>query len=418
MKLHRNLHIKNPLKNPIPIINSLLFFLMIFTKSYGDAMLANNRAMGFSDDVKYLFLILATALGFLIILNGGDRYPQLLQKEKKSFQLVIIIWLIISIGTAFFNDYFHIVVIKYWIYIILPFVYAYSVIKTSSFSTIQFYFKAALIICFLCYVFVEKGRDLFSINNFLKVSYVDSSSPFESSYSAGASIALCAFFSYYRKGNRFWLLLSMIFCFLTFKRLALIMMGLYFLLPIITDKEKQICKGWILAAKTFFVIAPIMLSVMLKPGAVAAMENMWHINLDHFMQGRIILYHTLLNSEYRMAGLGTTFGYMNHAIGKLSGIELELLQMYLEVGVVGLAVFVNHCFNLAKQNIYCTAVVGFTMFNMLTSSSLSNPFSWVFLYLTIWCILYKTRQTDKTESNKVNAHHIMRITRQGIYGNH
>ena len=371
-------------------LNSLLFCLSILIKAYGDAMLAQKRDWFLSDDIKYVLLILATVLGMLMI-TKTQKY-QLLQKETNSFLLLIFVWFVISIIASFFNTYFHIITIKYWFYIILPFVYAYSVIKTSTLPLIINCFKAALIICFICYVFVEKGTSLFKIDNFLLISYTDSYSPFESSYSAGTAVALCAFFGYYRKGNGFWLALSMLFCFLTFKRAPILMMFIYFLLPVLTNKNRLISKKWVTGFKIFFIISPILLSILFKPAMISWFENTWHLSLDRFMMGRINLYHILLNSNYKLSGLGTTLGYMDYATGKPSGIELELTQLYLEVGIVGLALFVNYCFNLANRHLYCMALICYTMFNMLTSSSMGNPFSWIFLYLTIWCIQYKTPQ--------------------------
>lgn len=385
-------------KNLILTINFVLFLIMVFFKAYGDAMLANNRSLGDLDNIKYIFLLIASLLNFSQLNKNGVIRNDFV-KELKFFVALLSIWFVISLVGAINVTTSMNRAIIYWVSIILPFVYAYCAINVVDLEMIERFFKAGLIICFGCYLLFEVGFQMFSASNLAIISFLNSSSPFESSYSAGSSIGMCAYFGYNRKGNLPWLLMSMLFCFFTFKRMSVIMMFIYFFIPIICNKDKVLKQIWVIIPGVIIAITTIVETYAFHPDNYAKF-NQWFINMfavdtDKFFMGRVRLYSILANSGYRTAGLGTTLDKMYYLTGKVNGIELELAQLLIEVTIVGVIAFLIYCYKLTRRNLYCLVIMAFVLFNMLTSSSLGNSFSWVFTYLTIWSIHKRNLQMKR-----------------------
>lgn len=387
-------------------IEYLLFCVMIFIKAYGDALLANDSLMGKVDDLKYVILFLVVLLGMIKIIKNGKINNQFVP-DLKMFILWIMVWGLISVFT--FSDITSSLSFstRWWLYIILPFLYSFSVISTADVKTIDRYFKSALIICFGCYLLFEIGPNMFNIGNFALISFSNSYSPFESAYSAGSAMGLCAYFAYGdRKANRGWLIASMIFGFLTFKRLAIIMIVIYFVLPKIINKDRIIKKNWMVFRIVFVVLVTVVLAYFLHPDNYTMTKDfiskLTSLDLDKILMGRARLYSILVDSRYKTSGFSTSIYTMNQLIGKGNGIELELVQLLWEVTIAGVIVFVCFCYKLTNRNLYCVVIMDYMLFNMITSSSLGNPFGWIFVYLTIWSIRKQNSELNARISMKSN----------------
>ncbi len=376
----------------LTLFNYLSFIVLIFFKAFGDAALANQASFGFNDDIKYVFLLVSTLFCYIQILHRKS-IRHYIKNDYINFSCVIAVWLIISF--IFYNNtsYPHTESIKYWFYFIFAFLYAGGLFQTTNPKHILLFFKTAFVICFACYIFFEKGMSLFSIENFNSISFTDSFSVFESSYAAGNSVAFCAFFSYYRKNNRIWFYLSCLFCFLTFKRLAILAMLVFIILPYITKIDAKVKQRWIYISIISFIIFTFGIMFCFQTKNITYLENHLNIDISKIFMGRTKLFNMLLESDYKIAGYGTAMDLMASEYEKFNGIELELVQVLMETSVIGLTVLLNFIFKLTHNNRFCFILIIYQAVNLLTSSSLGNLFSWVFTYLTIWSIT--ERNLDK-----------------------
>ena len=362
-------------------VNFLLFCLMMFVKAYGDAALAQKTTLSFSDDIKYVIMILATGMMFLRLVYGGKLKSKLV-REFKSFISLMGIWLVISLILAPNFDYPVHFTVKYWIYILIPFFYSFAAASVLDSGAIEKYFKAALVICFGIYLFEEIGLDSFTSDNFSLISFADSFSPFESSYSAGSAIMLCMYFGYNREKNRPWLILSTVFCLLIFKRAAIIMALVCLILPRFVDKDRIVSRKWVFVQGAAAVILTVLTAWLLSPDYYQKLEAFFDMDLNQFTQGRVAMYGLLVRGGYRPAGLGSSMDFLGNMMGKY-GMELELIQLLWEVTIVVLLAFIVYCYRLTRRNFYCVLVIDYALFNMLMSSSLAAPFEWLLLYLMI-----------------------------------
>ena len=398
--------------------NFLLFCIMMFVKAYGDAALAHQTTLPFSDDVKYLVMVLAAGLMLLRLISGG-KLRSMFIREFKAFFLLMGIWLLISLVLAPNFQYPVHASVKYWIYILLPFFYGFSAVSVLRPEEIRKYFRAALVICFGVYLFAEIGPARFTPENFLRISFSRSFSPFESSYSAGASVMLCAYFSFNREKNGPWLAASTVFCLLTFKRAAIVMAFLCLILPRFVGRDRRVSEKWMIFQGTAVVALTVLAAWLLSPGRVEGLEALLHMDLNGFTQGRVHLYGLLVRGGYRPAGLDSSMDFLGNMTGKY-GMELELIQLLWEVTPVGLAAFVVYCSRLTRRNFYCVLLMDYTLFNMLTSSSLGAPFEWLLLYLIVLDIHRQNREApgrrgpeatargDQTESEKMGRGSVLR----------
>ena len=78
---------------------------------------------------------------------------------------------------------------------------------------------------------------------------------------------------------------------------------------------------------------------------------------------------------------------MNFGIGACEAhlgrlLEMDLIQLLIEVSVVGLAVFSVCYWRVAGRTLYCVVYMAFQFLNMLTSHSLAGGFVWLILLTT------------------------------------
>lgn len=370
-------------------ISFLLFCLVIFSKGYGDAMISNHLPVRGIDDIKYYVMILVTGFN-LIMFRSRYRRRGIFDPDLYRFGLWIFSWLFITLLAQLFINNRSGVAWDRWILLILPFTYCYTMLYTITQEEIARYMKAALLIAFVCYLVFEVGVEAFNAQNFGLISYVDSYSPFESSYAAGSSIMTSAFFGYYfRKTGKAkgYLYLSILFALLTFKRLAIIMAIVFWAAPKVMDINRKVKKSTLFLHGFSFLAISWILKYILHPSHIRGISDWFNrvfdMELDKFLMGRLKLYRMLINSGFRTAGYGSGELWMKQVFGKSNGIELEMVQLLLEVGVIGVAVFLAFCIGFTGRNIYALIVMDYVLFNTVTSSSLGNPVSWILLYLTI-----------------------------------
>ena len=242
----------------------------------------------------------------------------------------------------------------------------------------------ALVFSFIGYI-LEIGIDKFNISNILSIDFLNSYSPFESHYSAGTSIAMCAFFMYYRK-NKVLGLLSLIFAFLTFKRAAVLFAILLLILPRIINVNKELGRKYINVIKIIFIFLTLIYFWLLLPTSSDIFFDIFGETQSNFTMTRSDFLNTLLNMGFKSSG----FGSITDVLGR--GLEMDLISIFLETTIVGLIIFINGYWNCSGNTIYTVIYMFFQFSNLLTSHSLTNSFNWILAFLIIGCISYKKKE--------------------------
>ncbi len=367
----------------INLTNIALFILMYAFRSFTDAIyISRGIESNFLINVKYIILGIAIIFGILQLKYKKEK--RIYSKELLNVIVVVATIVTISLIMIVISGKFYSSFIEKTIKLILPIVYVYLLLNIMDFKDIYKCMCGALILSFAGYI-LEIGIDKFNINNILKIDFIHSYSPFESNFSAGTSIAMCAFFMYYRD-NKVFKYLSLIFAILTFKRMAVIFALLLLFLPRFIDVNKDLKRKYKNTIKVVFILLTLIYLWLLEPQASSLFQKIFGESQSSMTMGRSDFLQKLLNMNFLSSG----FGSIANILGK--GLEMDLISIYLETTIIGLVVFVNGYWNCAGNKVYTFVYMMFQFLNLLTSHSLSNSFNWILAFLIIGCISYKKTQ--------------------------
>lgn len=373
--------------NTIKILNYFFFLSTFALLFYTDAVYVSQEiSSGLMINLKYVTLLLGIAFSILQI-GYRERYKNSKTKnliyvyEVKKISLVLVVFLFISLCFSLFSGKFNIITIGELIKLLLPIIYAFCVLNTFSFKDIYNCMVAVLFFSIGGYI-LEVGINTFTLENIKKISFSSSYSPFESHYAAGASIAMCTFFMYYRE-KPLYKYISLLFALLTFKRLSVLFAIFLLVMPWFVDVNKKISKRCNFSIKVFFLVATYLYYLILQPGLSEWFEKIFHSDANDFTMGRSLYIEKMINSGFSSYGFGSTTIFL----GK--NMEMDLIKISVELSIVGLCFFIYHYWDIARKHLYCIIYMFYLFTNLLTSHSLTNAFGWILTYVIIGCILYK-----------------------------
>ena len=81
-------------------------------------------------------------------------------------------------------------------------------------------------------------------------------------------------------------------------------------------------------------------------------------------------------------------GYLSYGYGTSMLVigrylEMDLVEIYMELNIFCLIIFIYSYFNICKKNIYANIIMIYVLANMLTASSLPWQISWVIMMINI-----------------------------------
>lgn len=370
-------------KNIFMYINILLFITIYAFRSFTDAVyVSKDIDSNILINIKYILLMLAIIL--LIFQLKFNKKERIFKKEAFNMGVVIIGLIFISLFMFLINNEIYSSFYEMIFKLLIPIVYVYLLLNVLNFKSIYICMCFALIFSFIGYI-IEIGIENFTIDNLLSVNFLDSYSPFESDFSSGTSIAMCAFFMYYRK-NKFFVILSLLFALLTFKRFAVLFAILLFFLPKIIDVNKSINKKWIRIVQVLFIIITPIYLWLLLPEQSQTFFNIFGETQKKFTMGRSDFLHELLFNNFHSSGYGSIINILGRSL------EMDLVSIYLETTIIGLIIFVVGYWNCSGAKLYTFIYMLFQFANLLTSHSLENSFNWILIFLTIGAISYKKNE--------------------------
>lgn len=370
-------------------INIILFVLIYAFRSFTDAIYVSKGInSNFLINVKYILITIAIIYCVFQFKKG----KKIFKKEFYSVFITILILFTISMVSVLLNGKFYSSILENCFKMILPIIYVFCFINVMDEKSVYKCMCGALIFSIIGYI-IEIGVSNFSLANLSLIDFSTSSSPFESSFASGASIAFCAFFCYYRK-NKFFLILSFLFAFFTFKRLSVIYAIFLILFPYIMNPNKEFKTRTKIICIILFVVGTLIYMNLLMPENSHLFYKIFGETQDSYTMGRSGFLRTLIYRDYHWSGLGTTTDFL----GK--GLEMDLIRIYLETTIIGLVVFVAGYWNCSGNNRYTYFLMLFQFLNLLTSHSLSNSFNWILTLLTIASITYLNKNSLELKRSK------------------
>lgn len=368
-------------------INVILFVITFALRSYTDAVYeAKGIHGGLIVDFKYVTLLLGIAFCLLQLWNRKKKfgqYQKVFIKETYFVVFAIISIIVLSLLESLIHtgiDASSEMILEVF-KLILPILYAYLVLNTFEFEDIYSSMKFILFFSLAGYV-LEIGTNTFTLSNIQRINFRTSYSPFESHYAAGSAIAMCTFFMYYRK-NKALEIISFLFALATFKRAAVLFAILIFILPMIFDMSKLVKKRTVNVFKIGFIVSTYLYYQLQLPSNENLFERVFKVDAQMFTMGRSAYIAQLVYAGFESTGFGSTTLF----IGK--SIEMDLIKIMLEVGIIGLLIFVWCYFECAGRIRYSLLYMTFVFFNLLTSHSLTNAFNWILTFVILGTMNYK-----------------------------
>lgn len=386
------------MKVKINLINKFLYVIFCISWCIGDY--TNNV----NDEYKYVILLahICILLFFFIrkIMYYDNRNVSFLYELKQiSFVMIsfIIITLIYQVAIMEFKTYF----IKEVFYMFIPCLYIFLLVNSIKEKDKDFYFTSTLVI--FTFFFLIEFRDVLSVSNILKISFIKSYSPFESNIPfAGVFLVLYTYFLLQNKKKR--AILSFVLCFLAFKRIHVIYILILPILYKIFKNRNKLSKKILNITKIIFILSPLLIEFLLSDYFSQLFYKIFNIEFDKFVMSRFSIVNYVLDLDFKNYGLGTTYYLkpptqiydMSNGVTQFN-MHCDLLRIYIETSIIGLIVLVNNYFNITKDNIFKFFLMLTYFLIMFSSHAITSFYTWILIYMFL--AMYDGKEKIKDGEN-------------------
>lgn len=367
-------------------------------------LLLINFTMGTSESaIRYYMLFVGVILGFLALIK---KYRfEIFRKTKFNDLLLMIIlglWFLIhSIIIAKSNN--GVIMFRTFTQIFLmisPALYAFILLNLLEKKSIYKLLKCLFVLSILLY-FCEAGHRPLDFLNFSNYSTLFTGHSFsESNLFSEVFLQLFLLFNYFvninkdpdSKLSKTHVLIAGGFAILCGKRLALLMV---LVIPFINFIFKRRSKK---PVNTFMFLLVIFLFVFATNIYMLALEHkiLTQFDIFTFSSGRDYILSLWAKYDYVSYGYGSSL----LLIGRY--LELDLVQILLELNVFSLILFCFVFLKTSKKSFYGFCIMGYSMLNMLTASSLPYSLGWIIIFIALKLIenhenLNKVCETSKSD---------------------
>ena len=319
--------------------------------------------LGYTSQTYYLGTLILFCLMnlFMIVKKGG-----ILKKALREFKLgmgYVLVFFIISIVIQIYNMDFQSYLYSGLLRISLPILNAFLFVNSVDSKDYKYFFNVLLARFALNFVW-EFYKD-FNFAGLLSISWSESSSSMESSMAHDFIVMEVYFLS--RKDNKK-AFVSMLLCMLSMKRLSFILAPILFVL-----------------AKNFF-------------------QNVFNMDLNLKMGGRIAIYDTVVNNIPYFNGYGSINAFLSKFVYSVFGtywnatLHNDFIRIYYETTIVGVVVLANNLVELSKKNYWNFIIVAYLIFVGITSHILNYFSVWVTFYMIIMCTQKESDENKELEN--------------------
>ena len=236
-------------------------------------------------------------------------------------------------------------------------------------------------------VFFKNFMGQLTLTNIRSISFTNSYSPFESELAFVFLIFECFYLYIEKRKNA---IISLILCILSFKRICMLVAIVLFVLSKWLIQKKPVSRKMVVAAVIFFVLLPILTCAMLNDTFEAWFYQTFHITLYEVTLSRSSRIETVINSGQIKYGLGSVTTYLTKYLNAMHGSNFvsrsmhnDLIQIYLECGVIGSIIFTYVYIKSASANRISFILMCYVFFecyfNHLFGAGCTHI--WILLYL-------------------------------------
>lgn len=356
---------------------TVIFFLIAATIYY-----ISSALWGMTNNLRYLGIFIAIIQGCCSFLFKYYNKSLAFIKGKNIIYILILVCYLIIASIIISKDNEVIMSSRVWVqtsYILIPAIYAFLLCNLLNWNTIVSCVEYTLFLSVLLYIINVGPATFFSLSSWTSISFADSDSNFESASFSG--IFTIAMFFLYRNNfvlkedtlkDRMFFWISLIFAILAWKRLSVVFVLFLYFLGKFLNLNKKINKIVPIFTGIFFGLITEPYTFFLE-----GYYNPFNINVYQFTKGRDYILKLWSNYGYMSYGYGSSYELIHRYL------ELDLVQMYLEVGLFAVILFGLCYFSLVKNNLFAYVIMLYEFFNMLTASSIPSVFEWVLVIVLI-----------------------------------
>lgn len=344
---------------------------------------------GMTNNIRYIGLFFAIITNFIIFFIKFYKigFDKIIGKNLFFILLLGIYLIIASIIRVKKNQVT--LSSRVWIqtaYLIIPALYAFTLTNLLNKKIVINLVKYTFVLSCILYIHEIGPSSFFSISNWTSISFGQSDSMFESSDFSGV-FTISLFYFYWdrfvllKEENKLWFWLSMIFAILSWKRLSVVFIILLWGLGKFVNIKKNISRVIPIFTGALFGLITIMYTLF-----VEGVYNPLNLNVYEFTKGRDYTLKLWSNYGYMSYGYGSSYELLQRYL------EMDLVQMYLEIGIIAVVLFGIVYFSLAKKSLFAYTIMLYEFLNMLTASSLPSVFEWC-LVLTL--VIFAANNKDE-----------------------
>lgn len=360
-------------------IVKLLTILSFALLSITDAIYVSRGINNIIVSLKYIPVIIVIGLYFLSLIknykNNINNFNLKLINLIYIFFSFFLISLLQQVFSGIYSYNTYIILFKF----ILGVLFVYSIINLLNFDDIYRIMYWILLFSIIGYI-LQVGINNITLSNIKSMNFSLSYSPLESHFFSSTFLVTTTFYSYYRR-NKIPLLISFLFTILAFKRLQIIFSIIIFIIPFFLNVNKKINKKILYIIPIIFVFITIMYHWILQPPQRTLFIRIFNDTPEQFTSGRNTRLNIVESEKFNSYGIGSAANELG-----LEMIEMDLIEIYIELSIIGLIIFICIFWSLNSGSIYCTLFMTFLLFDFLMSGGFSNCFSWTRNILIIYSI--------------------------------
>ncbi|MBC9825916.1 hypothetical protein [Carnobacterium inhibens] len=332
--------------------------------------------------IKYIPIIISLFINIDVVYMSFTKIKKYSLSNKKLLKSIILLgalFLGLSILKQIIHWNFNFLYVKEIIFLVFPFLYAVVLYHTD--KNHSFYFNSLNIM--LIIDFLIRFSSELSIESINSISFINSTSPFESELADFFLILL--FYRLFIKKNRLLVIINCVLCILSFKRMHLMFIIIFFIITLIKNNKNIIINKYIFKLFEFLIVlAPIVIIMLLSNNFDLWFYNNFGISFNQFTLGRFNLLQTVIDYNGTFDGLGTVNELIAAKYSNINNLHNDSVRLVYEVSLIGYFFYVHIIWNVSKGNLIISTLILFLFSIIIVSHILTSFCTWVLVYLIIF----------------------------------
>lgn len=377
---------KNGSVNASKMLNVFLVTLVFIV--YG--LTGSEYAVSENSIYKYIVLLGALCVAFVTCFFKKENVSSIFKRtfifdQRGNFLALGLITVTYSFAISLVNMRFTFRTIFELFLMFAPIIYAYMLVEVLSFKTLDKTIVINFFITFLIYLLTREMSFLQIITSLFKTNYFESYSPLESSVFSGLATSFAFYFIFFK--NRIVLkVLSVLFVFMTFKRLSIVFVVLLILFSFFRKTiNKSIAKKSVVTRSVIIFLFLCFYYLFVHPVNRNWIEDTFNVNISSLTMTRSDRFSMLYSSNYISYGFGSSTEYMYEHFNNVA-LEMDLIKIIIELGFLPAAFLIYVYLSFGRKKIYCFLIMMYHVLNLIFASSLVSCFSWLLTYIIVLMI--------------------------------